>query len=257
VNTDSRCFGEFFLSTPERIMTFQERLENLWELFELRNAIYHRGDSLKELLIVGIAHFGRLLRKSERDPAVLGKALASIFSRTSTWANTFNRLPIVDALCEKYPVGRCAYCGETQCTCQPDKRPIITHATILAEEQRSWSVNEWTAHLDTVYGATNRQRGLHFAYLRLFEEIGEIGLVQLLDVYNPELSLDDVRRNMAREFADVFAWIMSISAMIEIDLDKVLDEQYPHVHRRCGQRPCICGPFHQYPRSATGTRVES
>lgn len=237
-------------------MTFQERLANLWELFGLRNAMYHRGDSLDKLLLVGITHFGRLLRKGEKNPAMLGKALASLFSRASTWANTFKELPIVEALCEKYPIGKCAYCGQTQCTCPLDNRPAITHATIVAEEQRAWSVNEWMRHLDKVYGDTNRQRGLQLAYLRLFEEIGEIGLVQLLDVHNSELSLDDVRRNMAREFADVFAWILSISAMIEIDLDKVLDEQYPHLHRRCGQRPCTCGSFHQYPRNATGTRVE-
>ncbi len=240
-------------------MTLTERLLDLFELFGLRNAMYLRGDSRVLFLINGVQHLGKLLRKNVQDVGILGKALSSVFARTAAFADSFVNLPIPEALCEKYPHNKCAYCGQSKCTgCLPDNRPSITHAPV-SEGQMKWSVRDWCAHMDNIYGEVNRKNGAKFAHARILEEIHEVINAQLIDAQDTELSLQEVRRNMAREFADVFAWIFSMSALLEIDLDKVLDEQYPRLHHRCQMRPCNCGAYYMHPwreSHDTGSKVE-
>src|SRR5262249_9069351 len=110
--------------------------------------------------------------------------------------------------------------------------------------QLDWSANDWAANLMAVYGEGNRRNGMQFVIGRLYEEIGETSSAQLLDIHRHKMKLDAMRKSVSHELADVFSWIFVISAMLEIDLDRVLSEKYSGVHYRCGARPCNCGPHY-------------
>lgn len=226
-------------------MNFQERVRDICELFSLRNAMYMRGDMRVLFLTDAIRRLGKLLRNEESDIHELSKALASVFARTCAFADSFVNLPIADAMCEKYPKNNCAYCGKSPCACEQKRGTEIVLAPI-SKTQMVWTVKEWCGHLDAVYGKKNRERGINYAHSRLSEEVGEVVSAQLIEVYDQRHTLTEVRQTVSREFADVFAWIFSIAGILEIDLDSVLEDRYPKVHHRCGQRPCNCGPYYLY-----------
>lgn len=229
----------------DNFMTFEKRLLDLFELFGLRNAMYMRGDTRVLFLMDAIRYFGKLVRTGEKDKNIMGTAIASLFARTAAFADSFVNLPLADAMCEKYPDGICAYCQHKICVCDPNRKQQIVYGQISLT-QKTWPVNDWLRHLDATYGKVNRDRGILFAHSRLYEEVGEVISAQLVDAHDQRLTLTDVRRNISREFADVFAWIFVIAALLEINLDEVLDLHYSGRHRRCGNRPCTCGPHFRY-----------
>lgn len=226
-------------------MTLKNRIERLFQLFGLRNAMYLRGDQRALFLLDAVRSFGKLIRNGETNKARLARSLASVFGRACSFADSYVNLPITEALCQKYPLGRCAYCQEVKCVCDPRRKKSITHASISAF-QLEWSVGEWCRGLNEVYGEVNLERGVSYAVGRLNEEVGEVISAQLLDAQDRRLTLTDVRKNISREFADVFAWIFTLAALLNIDLEVALDQYYPAVHRRCGTSPCDCGPYYYY-----------
>jgi NTP pyrophosphatase (non-canonical NTP hydrolase) len=222
-------------------MNLQLQILNLQELFGQRNAMYLKGQRLF-FLLEATRIFAKHIRKKSPKPH-LESSLASVFSWTCAVADEFKDLPILDAMREKFPPGRCAYCGGPVCVCHIEKRKDIVLALPDAK-QLEWSANDWAANLMSVYGESNRKNGMQFVIGRLYEEIGETSSAQLLDVYRHNMKLDAMRKSVSHELADVFSWILVISGMLEIDLDAVLCEKYAGVHYRCGQRPCNCGPQH-------------
>ena len=222
-------------------MNLQIQINNLWELFGQRNAMYLRDQRLLYLL-ESVRIFAKHIRKGSPKPH-LESSLASVFSWTCAVADGFKNPPIIEALREKFPPGRCAYCREPVCACHIGKRKDITLAA-PDPIQLDWSASIWATNMMSVYGAGNRKQGMQFVIGRLYEEIGETSGAHLLDVHRKDMTLGDVRHTVAHELADVFSWIFVISAMLEIDLDQVLSEKYEGPHYRCGQRPCNCGPHY-------------
>lgn len=217
---------------------------SIFELYGHRNAMYLRGDIRAMYLDDRVRSFFKKIRKEETDKNVLAHILASMFSRTLAYADSFVDIPLVRALCEKYPSSGCAYCGGKPCICDPNRKGTIVLA-YADRYQMEWDVNRWVDHMHEVYGANNRNAGIYFAICRLNEEIDEAKAAHYLDeISNPNITLPMRRMNIAREFADVLAWIFSIAAMLDLNLGSAIQERYGGSCSRCTKRPCECGsPF--------------
>ncbi len=234
--------------------TLNERFDELFKLFGQRNRMYmpDRGDRFI-FLNGSLRHLIKLLRRGVTDKEGLGRALASIFARTSNFARSFGNIPIVESLTTKYPhSGGCSWCSAIPCVCPAARTNDITYAP-PSVVQLTWGVNDWCKHLEKLYGKNNRERGLLAAVMRLAEEIGEVGDTALIDINNPKISSDELSNIIAREFADTFAWIFTICSLLGIDLDTELQENYSGKHKRCNSRPCTCGPFHRYRNETANT----
>lgn len=223
--------------------TLQHRIDDLDELYGERNAMFLRnGEERLAFLLDATRSFGKLIRRDEKNSLLLTKGLASIFSRTCTFASSFRKLPIVECLSMKYPIGLCAYCQKAVCECGERRTTELQIATVN-EHQLPWTVTDWCNNLDRAYGKNNRDRGIAYALSRLSEEIGEVTGTLLIEAQDRELALSEIRHKIACEFADIFAWTFSISAMLEIDLDSMLELRYAGTCYRCKKRPCDCGRF--------------
>lgn len=239
-------------------MTLQEHFDNLKHLYGTRNATYMPDGNTRVLLLGdGVRHLGKLLRKDEKNKEQLGLALASVFARTCAFADIFADLSIVQSLSEKYPLEACAYCNTKPCTCSTARITQITprqHNVI----QLHWGIEDWSAHMNNLYGENNKKQGVMFAFHRLAEEVLEAQGTQLIDKYNPEMSQILLRFRISCEFADIFAWIFSLSNLLETNLEIALVYRYGSNCKRCDGRPCRCGPFwiyktHTHPQSQVGS----
>ncbi len=224
-------------------MNLHSQIKNLQELFGQRNAMYIKGQRLF-FLLDAVRIFAKHVRRESAKPH-LESSLASVFRWTCAVADEFKDLPLVEAMCEKFPAGRCAYCGDPVCTCHTAKRKDIILA-VPDPRQLDWSANDWMANLMSVYGEGNRKRGMQFVIGRLYEEVGETSGAQLLEIHRPNMSLADMRKAVSHELADIFSWVLVISGLLEIDMDRVLAEKYEGKHYRCGSRPCNCGPHYAH-----------
>jgi NTP pyrophosphatase (non-canonical NTP hydrolase) len=204
--------------------------------------MYMRGDNRLLFLLNAVRVLGKHIRKEVKDKDVLAAAVASVFSRACSYADTFVNLAVVEALEEKYPREHCAYCKHMPCECAANRKTEIQCAPVTGS-QETWSIRDWCSHIDKVYGATNRERGIQFALGRLYEEICEAIDTQFLDTNDTSLQLNEVRHRMAHEFADIFAWIFTIALLLEVDIEPILEERYNKTCHRCKSRPCNCGHF--------------
>ena len=82
-----------------------------------------------------------------------------------------------------------------------------------------------------IYLERDRERGMDRTLLRTFQELAELS-----DVISKQGSSEDIQA----EVADVFAWVISIANLLEIDLGEVLLRKYNNACSRCGKVPCEC-----------------
>ena len=82
-----------------------------------------------------------------------------------------------------------------------------------------------------IYLERDKARGMERTLLRTFQELAELS-----DTIHKERPISEVED----EVADVFAWVISIANLLEIDLGKVLLEKYNNACSRCGNTPCDC-----------------
>lgn len=220
-------------------ITLQRAFEMITGLYGPRNQIHLQRHDALLLLSNRRRELGKLIRKSETDKSTLSATLASMFARLWSYAETFGTLPIVEELAQKYPESGCAYCGHKPCRCRLGIRPEIISRP-YPHTQLNWSIRQWTEHLDSVYGTNNRERGIAMAFIRLSEELDEASDVSAFDTRDRRMRIDNFKKKIAREFADAFAWIMSIAATLNVDLDAAIVERYSGECLRCKERPCQC-----------------
>lgn len=212
-------------------------------LFGKRNRLYIQNRSAYfDYLLDNARMLLKILRRgSSAKMEDYADVLTNIFGWTCALAYSFGELPIVEAICIKYPVGGCTYCGEKICKCTLNRVPGESKIVDTHYGQGGWTITEFVKHIDDTYGKVNHQNGLQTAVLRLVEEILEIQQTLLVDYREPELSPEELMRRIAKEFADTFAWIFAIAALCEIDLQHAVETRYGGVHSGCGKRPCMCG----------------
>lgn len=91
-------------------------------------------------------------------------------------------------------------------------------------------MNEDQKMIDKIYGERDRQRGVLRTYLWFVEEVGELA----------ESIRKEDRNNIEEEIADVYAWLLSLSNILEIDISKALRKKYDDRCPKCLYEICRC-----------------
>ena len=82
-----------------------------------------------------------------------------------------------------------------------------------------------------MYSQKDAARGVDGTFMWLMEEVGELAAALR----------SGSKAELAREFADVLAWLATIANVAEIDLDQAVREKYGNGCPGCGQMVCACG----------------
>jgi len=92
------------------------------------------------------------------------------------------------------------------------------------------TIAELQSLIEKMYSAKDRQRGAAATFLWLSEEIGELAAA-LREGSDEEL---------AAEFADVIAWLVTLANVRNVDLTAALKAKYGNGCPGCGQLVCRC-----------------
>ncbi|QDT30874.1 MazG nucleotide pyrophosphohydrolase domain protein [Thalassoglobus polymorphus] len=92
------------------------------------------------------------------------------------------------------------------------------------------SLKELQELIQKMYSSKDEQRGIDGTFMWLMEEVGE--LAAALREGTPE--------ELAREFADVLAWLATIANVANIDLEQAVIEKYGNGCPGCGEMVCNC-----------------
>jgi len=84
--------------------------------------------------------------------------------------------------------------------------------------------------IEEIYFARDSARGPEGTLLWFVEEVGEL----VRAIRRKE------RANLEEEFADVYAWLVTLASLHEVDLEKVARAKYAHGCPRCRATPCAC-----------------
>jgi NTP pyrophosphatase (non-canonical NTP hydrolase) len=85
--------------------------------------------------------------------------------------------------------------------------------------------------INKMYSDKDRQRGPAGTFLWLMEEIGELASA---------IGDRDKKEEKAKEFADVFAWLVTLANVEDIDLEQAVAEKYGRGCPGCGKLVCTC-----------------
>uniref|UniRef100_A0A7C4QP60 Nucleotide pyrophosphohydrolase n=1 Tax=Schlesneria paludicola TaxID=360056 RepID=A0A7C4QP60_9PLAN len=87
--------------------------------------------------------------------------------------------------------------------------------------------------IQRMYGEKDAARGVEGTFMWLMEEVGELAAA-LRDGSPPD--------ELAREFADVLAWLTTIANVAGIDLEAAIRSKYGRGCPGCGETICTCDP---------------
>lgn len=91
-------------------------------------------------------------------------------------------------------------------------------------------IREFQRLMKDLYSDNDRERGMEKTMLWFIEEVGELA----------EAMRKEDKKDIAYEMADVFAWMVSMANMLDIDVEEACLSKYPMKCSRCGHKPCIC-----------------
>ena len=90
-------------------------------------------------------------------------------------------------------------------------------------------IREFQQLIDRMYSDKDRQRGPAKTFLWFAEEVGELASA---------LGKQD-QANLANEFADVFAWLVTLANVVGVDLERAIGK-FTGGCPGCGQMVCRC-----------------
>ena len=96
--------------------------------------------------------------------------------------------------------------------------------------KKKLGLREFQHHIENIYGAKDRARGVSGTYFWFAEEFGE--LTRALRRNN--------RENLEEEFADTLAWLVTLASLKGIDMEEAVSKKYGQGCSRCSEIPCIC-----------------
>lgn len=94
----------------------------------------------------------------------------------------------------------------------------------------AFSLTDFQRLIRDMYSSKDEARGVDGTFMWLMEEVGELAAA-LREGSKPEL---------AREFADVLAWLVTIANVAGIDLEGAVLEKYGRGCPGCGKLVCEC-----------------
>ena len=80
------------------------------------------------------------------------------------------------------------------------------------------------------YDAKDRRRGVEGTFMWFMEEVGELSAALR----------SGPQEELAREFADVLAWLATLANVAGVDLEEAVRAKYGGGCPGCGQTPCAC-----------------
>jgi NTP pyrophosphatase (non-canonical NTP hydrolase) len=92
------------------------------------------------------------------------------------------------------------------------------------------TLNDLQAIIEKMYSAKDRERGSPATFLWLCEEVGELAAALR----------EGSKEELAAEFADVIAWLVTLANINDIDLTEALRKKYGHGCPGCGLLVCTC-----------------
>jgi NTP pyrophosphatase (non-canonical NTP hydrolase) len=99
--------------------------------------------------------------------------------------------------------------------------PAVEVGLNLAELQRL---------IRDLYGSKDASRGIEGTFMWFMEEVGELSGA-LRGGTSDELAL---------EFADVLAWLVTLANLAGVDLEGAVRRKYGSGCPGCGRQPCVC-----------------
>lgn len=97
----------------------------------------------------------------------------------------------------------------------------------MTDSASDLTVREFQRLIDAIYGEKDRARGIEGTFLWFHEEVGEL---------TRAVRRGHDRENLQEEFADVFAWLVSMASMLEIDMEQAVYAKYGKAFQEAGLR---------------------
>ena len=91
-------------------------------------------------------------------------------------------------------------------------------------------IRDFQQLIEQMYSARDRQRGAAKTFLWFAEEIGELA----------SAIAERDEDNKAAEFADVFAWLVTLANVEGVDLQAAIEAKYGKGCPGCGRLVCTC-----------------
>ncbi|MBT5019648.1 nucleotide pyrophosphohydrolase [bacterium] len=95
----------------------------------------------------------------------------------------------------------------------------------------SMSLNDLQELIQTMYSSKDEKRGVDGTFMWLMEEVGELAAALR----------EGSKEELAKEFADVLAWLATIANVAGIDLEQAVIAKYGRGCPGCGEMVCACG----------------
>lgn len=93
------------------------------------------------------------------------------------------------------------------------------------------TLREFQSLIQKMFGAKDVNRGTDGTFMWFMEEVGELaGALR-----------KGPKGDLALEFADVLAWLVTLANIAEIDLEEAVRRKYGSGCPRCGRGVCECG----------------
>ncbi len=91
-------------------------------------------------------------------------------------------------------------------------------------------LRDFQALIRRMYYDKDLERGSEGTFMWLMEEVGELAAALR----------SGSREEMAEEFADVLAWLVTIANVVDVDLSEAVHHKYGSGCPGCGQFECAC-----------------
>lgn len=92
------------------------------------------------------------------------------------------------------------------------------------------TLDELQQLIDRMYSQKDHARGVEGTFMWLMEEIGELAAALR----------ESPKEDIAKEFADVLAWLATIANVAGINLTEAVRQKYGRGCPGCGQMVCEC-----------------
>jgi len=93
------------------------------------------------------------------------------------------------------------------------------------------TTHEFQQLIERLYYEKDSGRGWQETFIWFVEEVGELG----------RALRSEPREQVEAEFADVFAWLVTLASIFNVDLATVAQAKYGAGCPKCLKTPCICG----------------
>ena len=93
------------------------------------------------------------------------------------------------------------------------------------------TVTEFQSKIEEIYFEKDNGRGWHETFIWFVEEVGELG----------RALRSQPRAQVEAEFADVFAWLVTLASIHGVNLEEVALAKYGAGCPKCHATPCSCG----------------